>query len=144
MTVIAWDGTTLAADKRADSGGLTRTVTKIRRIGPLLCAGSGDYCQVVAGFSWIESGRNPDEFTAQMRDKDTSPDILVIDGKRILKYERTPYPIEFEDSFFAMGSGRDYAMAVMFLGFGAQRAVEVASALESGCGNGIDLLTTHD
>lgn len=141
MTVIAWDGKTLAADKRATSGGLIRTVTKVRRIGHLLVAGSGDFDMVVAAFAWVEGGRKPEEFTSAMRDKDTSADILVIEEGRIMKYERTPHPMIFEDQHFAMGAGRDYAMAAMYLGSDAREAVAVASALESSCGNGIDTLT---
>ena len=39
MTVIAWDGHTLAADKRSVSGGgIARTVTKIQRHGDCLIA----------------------------------------------------------------------------------------------------------
>lgn len=140
ITVIAWDGKTLAADKRATCAGLIRTATKIRRIGPLLVAGSGDFDMVVAAFVWVEGGRKPEEFTAAMRDKDTSADILVIEEGRVLKYERTPYPMVFEDEHFAMGSGRDYAMAAMYMGGDARTAVLVASALESSCGNGVDTL----
>jgi len=141
MTVIAWDGKTLAGDKRATCAGLIRTVTKILRVGPLLVAGSGDLDMVVAGFVWVEGGRKPEEFTAAMRDRDTSPDILVIEEGRVLKYERTPYPMLFEDKLFAMGSGRDYALAAMYLGCDARKAVEVASEFDAGCGNGVDTLT---
>lgn len=43
MTVIAWDGKTLAADKRVGYGNMHRTTTKIRRVGDALvgCSGSG-------------------------------------------------------------------------------------------------------
>jgi hypothetical protein len=140
VTCIAWDGKLLAADKRASCNGLVRTVTKIRRIGSLLVAGAGDFDMVVQAFAWVEAGRKSEDFSPSMRDKESAVDILVIDGGRILKYERTPHALEFEDAVFAMGSGRDYAMAAMYLGKGAREAVEVACALDSGCGNGIDVL----
>lgn len=43
MTVICWDGKTLAADKRATSVGLARTVTKVQRHGDVLLAMTGDW-----------------------------------------------------------------------------------------------------
>lgn len=144
MTVIAWDGKTLAADKRASCSGLSRTVTKIRRIGDLLVGGSGDFDRVVAMFAWIEAGCKAEDFPAFQRDQDMSADMLVIDGGKVLKYERTPHPITFEDAYFAMGSGRDYALAAMWLGQDARHAVIVASQLDVNCGNGIDTLTLEN
>lgn len=43
-----------------------------------------------------------------------------------------------EDPFVAVGSGRDYAMAVMALGHDATRAVEIAARFDPGTGNGVD------
>jgi len=45
-----------------------------------------------------------------------------------------------EDAFCAMGGGRDYALAAMFLGKSALEAVQVACALDITCGKGIDVL----
>lgn len=44
MTVIAWDGSALAADKRAVSGGgIARACTKIERHGSSLLGITGDW-----------------------------------------------------------------------------------------------------
>lgn len=139
MTVIAWDGRTLAADKQATCSGLIRTVTKIHRFGDLLVAGSGDLDRAEASFLWVKNGRDPDAFPRPASDTDYV-DLLVIEGGRTLKYERTPQPLVFEDAHFAMGSGRDYAIAAMHLGLSARDAVLLASKFDSGCGNGIDTL----
>lgn len=42
MTVIAWDGTTLAADRRACVGSVYRTIHKLHRVGDRLCASAGN------------------------------------------------------------------------------------------------------
>ena len=82
------------------------------------------------------------DFPPSQRDKDDWAGMLVIlRDRRIARYERTPYPVFYEDETFAIGCGRDFALAAMHLGKTAREAVEVAIALDSGCGNGIDALT---
>lgn len=141
MTIIVWDGQTLAADKRAECNGLARTVTKIRRVRGHLVGTSGNAARGVELVAWFERGADPATWP-KYQENDDFVDMLVItpDGK-VLKYERSAYPIHFEDKQFAMGSGRDYAMAVLSLGFYARRAVEVACEHATDCGNGIDTLT---
>lgn len=143
MTVIAWDGTMLAADKRAVYQGLIRTVTKIRRIGDLLVGASGDAAPSVEAMDWVARGRKPDDFPERLGhgEEYSYVDMIVIDAGRILKYESTPFPIEIEDAVIAIGSGRDFALAAMHLGKTACEAVEVACLFEVGCGNGVDVLT---
>lgn len=141
MTVIAWDGKTLAADKRACIGSMIRTTTKIFRVGDCLVGYSGEACFGEQMVAWFKAGAKVDDFPAAQRDKDDWCGLLVIhpDGK-IAKYERTPYPLCFEDGQFAFGSGRDYALAAMYCGKTAAEAVEVTCALDNGCGNGVDTL----
>jgi 20S proteasome alpha/beta subunit len=143
MTCVAWDGVTLAADKQATSSGCAMTVTKIVRTeaGELLAV-SGDFDVGQALMAWYQKGAAPEAFPDN---RDSSGDyrarLLVIDaGPRIRIFESTPHPITFEDRCYAMGSGRDYALAAMHLGRSARKAVEVACALDTGCGNGIDTL----
>ncbi|MES2346268.1 MAG: hypothetical protein V4641_01735 [Pseudomonadota bacterium] len=141
MTVIAWDGKTLAADKRCSYGGMICTVTKIFRAGDLLVGGSGDFPHVLAMVEWVKRGRNADDFPVAQRDKDDWQSVLVIepDGKPLI-YERTPYPVRYEQDCMVLGSGREYARAALYMGATAAEAVSVASALDVSCGNGIDTL----
>lgn len=142
MTVIAWDGKTLAADKRSTYGGMICTVTKIQKVNGLLVGGAGEASFIGAMFEWIKGGRVTAEFPTAQASKDDWQTVLVIelDGSNSL-YERTPHPIRYEQSHIAIGSGREYARAALHLGCNAQEAVAVAVALDSGCGNGIDALT---
>lgn len=142
MTCIAWDGKTLAADKRACVGNMQCTVTKIERINGLLVGGSGDSAFINAMRDWVKRGRDAQTFPQHQRDKDDWQAVLVIeaDGTASL-YERTPFPIRYEQPFIAIGSGREFARAAMHLGKTAREAVEVACALDVNCGNGIDTLT---
>jgi 20S proteasome alpha/beta subunit len=145
MSVIAWDGKMLAADKRALFGTTIRTTTKIFRHGRALLAYAGDASFGEEVRAWWANGADPSKFPESQRDRDDWAGLLVIrmseSGPLIARYERTPYPIYFEDELFSIGSGRELALAAMYLGCDARRAVEVACALDSGCGNGIDTLT---
>lgn len=142
MTIIAWDGKTLAADKRCTNNGLCRTVTKIFRLktGELFgMCGEMSFCTQVK--EWVEAGCIIANYPPAQRDKDDWQPCLVIgrDGRPRV-YERTPYPNTYDNNWCALGSGRDYAAAAMHLGKTAREAVEVASLFNSGCGNGVDTL----
>lgn len=141
MTVIAWDGKTLAADKRACNGtSSSNTVTKIHRWIGGLCGFSGDLDLGMAMVQWLENGADAGSFPARQKTEDSVAFIVVHNGGRVVRYEREPVPLHFENRIQAMGSGRDYALAAMHLGHDARKAVEVACALDCGCGNGIDTL----
>ena len=143
MTVIAWDGKTLAADKRFTSQGLVYTVTKIHRLGELLLGASGDAASAAEAIDWIRRGRRHGDFPERLRSKDCYVDLIVIDNGKILEYENSPFPTEIEDTIMAIGSGRDFALSAMYLGKTAKEAVEIACLFDSGCGNGVDVLTVE-
>ena len=140
MTVIAWDGKTLAADKRACMGSFTYTVTKLYRIGDRIVGFAGS--QALAGRlrAWLEAGADPDTYPDNEAE-DGCYFIAIRGDGTIERYESTGYPIIVEEKFFACGSGREYAMAAMYLGVDARTAVDIASKFDESCGNGIDTLT---
>lgn len=141
MSVIAWDGKRLAADKRACLGTTIRTTTKIFTVYDCLVGYCGEASFGEELLAWFRAGANPAEFPASLRGKDDWAELLVIvPGKIITKYERTPYPLTFHDEYFAIGSGRDFALAAMYCGKTAIEAVKVACLFDSACGNGIDVL----
>ncbi|MBT2300371.1 hypothetical protein J7E70_07825 [Variovorax paradoxus] len=139
MTVIAWDGRLLAADKRTSFGGLHATTQKLHRVGERFVGCAGNTAQIQEMLVWLEKG-DPEKFPATQRSTADCVSMLVIDNGRILQYENTPYPMVIENGFWAIGSGRDFAMAAMHLGKTAEEAVEVACHLDATCGNGIDVL----
>lgn len=143
MTCIAWDGHTLAADKLASMGTIKYTTVKIFRgrdnslIG---YAGNSDFGEQM--LAWWEAGADPEKFPPSQRSESDWAGLIVIrKGHPIWRYERTPHPIKFYDRQFAIGCGREFALATMHPGHDARKAVEVACALDSGCGMGIDTLT---
>lgn len=141
MTVIAWDGKTLAADKRAVLAGFQGgTVTKIHRWPGGLCAFAGDLDIGMQMVAWLRGGARPEEFPKRQADENAASFLVVNADGTTVRYERAPIPLLFENVKQAMGSGRDYALAAMHLGCDARRAVEVACALDQNCGNGIDAI----
>lgn len=146
MSIIVWDGKTLAADKQATNSGLKHTCTKIFKIGGDLVGFSGDLGYIGGMKHWLEAGAEPQAFPDHQKDKDDWVGTLVVkpDG-RILKYERCAYPIDFsQNKFMCIGSGRDFAYGALEMGADAVRAVEVASRYEAFCGLGVDTLTFGD
>jgi hypothetical protein len=142
MTTIAWDGTTLAADKRATTSGMIFTVTKIFRVRGCLVGAAGDFDRIMESIAWFAAGADPAKLPPHHRSNDDFVGLLVIWPNGLIeKYERGPVPYKIESPFFAIGSGRDFAMAAMHMGRNSVEAVEVALALDSGSGNGIDTMT---
>lgn len=150
MTVIAWDGKTLAADRRATLGTLIREKRKVFRAhspqwGIVLAAYAGDADAGEEVLEWFKNGAIPKDFPPLQRDKDSWAGLLIVmpDG-HLWKYERSPQPLEFPPQHFALGSGRDFALMAMHLGKTAAEAVELTSLFDSGCGNGVDTLSYAD
>ena len=140
MTVIAWDGKTLAADRRAVSGGgIVRTVTKIMRHGDALLGITGEWDPGAELREWWIAGADPATFPASARENNAT--LIVVTRERIASYCRGPYPLVIEERRCAWGSGRDFAEAAMYLGKDARLAVEVACVFQSDCGNGLTALT---
>lgn len=144
MTIIVWDGKTLAADKRAVNAGYTGgVVTKIHRWAGGLCAFAGDYDLGMAMVQWLRGGCKLSEYPARQRTEDNATFFVIHRDGRFERYEREPIPLPFENLPQCTGSGRDYAYAAIYMGADARRAVEVACHFDSGCGNGIDTLTLN-
>ncbi|MDR2213955.1 MAG: hypothetical protein LBE21_10075 [Pseudomonadales bacterium] len=141
MTVIAYDGKTVAADKRGIDGcGLVRTVTKIfrRERDGLVAAITGTHAVGLEMYEWWRSNSNDKDFPVSAREDDAS--LIIIGGGRVLVYTVGPQPVTQEEDQVAFGSGRDFALAAMALGKTAVEAVELACRFQSDCGNGIDTL----
>jgi hypothetical protein len=150
MTVIAWDGVRLAADKMASAaGGIGRTCTKIwlhtysnwGRQQQVLLALTGDVDVGLQLREWWKAGADAANFPTAARDDSATLIVISQQGRLIEQYATGPFPFVLEASRAAWGSGRDYAEAVMYLGHPAQEAVRVASVFQGDCGHGIDVLT---
>lgn len=144
MTIIVWDGKTLAADKQSTANGQKIKSTKIFKWKGHLVGGSGTGVLNEAMFQWFKDGADPDKFPDYIEvDSEDDSHLIVITPKgKILNYENNPYPMDFtENGKLAIGCGAPYAYAALSMGADAVRAVEVAIENDTNCGMGIDTLT---
>ena len=142
MTVIAFDGKTLAADKMAESSGHARTVRKIFRIDGHMLAVSGAYSTGMALLAWWAKSQGEDlnDFPKSDSEEMSANLWVVKPNGSIFVYENSPFALPFEDRTFASGCGRDYALGAMAHGADAVEAVRIAIENDIHCGCGIDTL----
>lgn len=142
MSVVVWDGKTLAADKQASNGNLRRRGKKIWRHGDILIAGTGTLTDIEEMRDWILGGMDKEKFPAN--DKRDCTLVVVNRSGTLLRFEDSPFPLCYEEDVFAEGSGRDFAYGAMAMGADAAQAVEIASRYDISCGCGVDTLTFED
>ena len=137
MSVVVWDGTTLAADRLATQDGVKQTATKISSIQ------SGEILAWVGGLEdgrwladWYRRGALPDEWpTWQRREGGGSLANLIVAGRgAVCVYYSLPIPELVEDMFAAWGSGAAVALGAMEMGANSFQAVEAACKWADGCG----------
>lgn len=137
MTTIAWDGTTLAADRQSTWGGtpiVTRKVFKLQAPDGsfILYGGSGNSIQLGAFHRWVTGLSRDMPFINDCQFMMIDPQCRVWIAQNNMDWHRIRVPR------WAMGSGADYALGAMEHGATANEAVRVASRLDTGTGMGID------
>ncbi len=139
MTVLAFDGKCVAADRQGEVGGLCGRVTKIHRVGDLIAGYIGGAAHGLTLVEWLKAGHDPATYPRE-RDGEARGVLLVFGRGIIRRYEDFPIPVEIDESIWAAGSGGDLAMGALAAGADARRAVEIASRYDAACGLGIDVL----
>jgi len=141
MTVIAWDGHVLAADKFAVQEGLCRVCTKIVKWDGHLLAGAGPLTSILAMHAWFKAGARPEDVPVSQTKGDDWCDYLVIfPDKSIQRFENSAHAMTVEEDQIAIGNGAKYAYGAMAAGATAVKAVEIACRYAEGCGGGVDIL----
>lgn len=139
MTVIAWDGKILAADKQGTWSNLIRSCTKIFKLDDGRIAafcGSVGACHEL--LEWVKKGCHKKDYPQDLQDSEQWANIIIVENGQIKFSDRRPYFIPIEDSIAAWGVGADFAIGAMEAGANAIRAIKIASKWSEGCGNGID------
>ncbi len=121
-------------------GGSKHSTTKIHKINGELFATSGCMSIGVARLEWARAGMDAETYPRSTCDDEWGQVLRITSDRRILLYNINGWPMHFEVPRYAIGSGTDFALAAMYLGHSAVEAVEVASALCTDCGMGIDTL----
>lgn len=144
MTVIVWDGTTLAADRLAVSQSHVFSITKIARIGGLLVGVAGTGSKIREFQDWLGSPRAPERYPRHDNEHHYFTAIVIGREGFIHRYESSPVPMVVEDPVHVIGVGRDFARAALHCGKTAKEAVEITNLYSADCGGGVDTLTFED
>lgn len=144
MSIIVWNGSTIAADRQGTCADMKVTLRKIRVLkSGVVLAWTGAQEQGIALVGWYEAGADRDKWPAFQKGENWTQ-LIVADANGADLYEREPEPQMVHDEFMAWGSGRDFAMGALAMGADAKTAVEIASRFNVNCGLGCDVITLHD
>jgi len=137
MTVIAWDGKTLAADKQSVSNGKRSLAQKIIIEKGIIFAISGCIEHFQPLREWYLNGCDVEKYP-KFQTTDSWSRLVVVENKVCYWFESQPYKVQVLDEFTAFGSGRDYALGAMAMGADAEKAVLIANMFDIDCGFGVD------
>jgi ATP-dependent protease HslVU (ClpYQ) peptidase subunit len=140
MTTVAYDGKFMASDTLAvDYWGLKEVCnTKILCVGNFAVGCAGSSGQIEAWWQFLLKRYNDEPcfddvmkygYPSYKKDDDDPSLMLVCDGT-IARHATGVFTI-CDRPFFAIGSGRDYALAAMHCGKSAREAVLVASVFDN-------------
>jgi ATP-dependent protease HslVU (ClpYQ) peptidase subunit len=128
----------MAADRKVVDGDTNYHTRKICRIGQSLVGAAGDNSAIVKFFRWLEKhgrGKQP-TFTEE---EDFEGMVLTPSG--LFVYDKSCQPDEVVDSFYAIGSGKQAALAAMHMGASPTQAVEIACLVDNSSGGPVDTLS---
>jgi len=142
MTVVAWDGAVLAADRMMPMGSVVYSVCKIRVVSSgIVLAATGDAVTCNLLMEWYEAGADRDQYPRPAK-PDMEADLIVAKPDGTLWHScGGPTFDEIKQNFAAFGMGAGVAVGAMAAGANAVRAVQIASEHASGCGGGYDAQT---
>ncbi len=136
MTVIVWDGKTLATDAgAADETAMWKTI-KAWRYGEVILSGAGPLASILAVRAWYMAGAVPNEFPSVQQTPQFCH-FVVVTAEGLFRYEQSPHPIQHGFEPCAFGVGKDFAFGALAMGADARRAVEIANEHSPYCGMGV-------
>lgn len=137
MSVIAYDGKTLASDCMGVISGRMVTAHKmIKKDCGIVLAWTGIQEHGMGMAEWYIEGCNIDKFP-KFQEGDDWVRLLVYDNGILGYYEQYPILQVVNDKIAAWGCGGDYAMGAMTAGKTAVEAAEIACELSPYCGKGV-------
>ena len=143
MSVVVWDGQSLAADRACIVNGSMHTQQKIFQCEHKVVAFVGTHENGLGLLEWVRKGSHEAQWPIGQTTEEWT--VLIVadpfDPKSIYYYERLPikqYPDCSVRNFFAWGAGKDYALGALSMGASAAAAVTIASEFSIHCGFGVD------
>lgn len=144
MSIIIWDGKTIAADKQMTGNGIIHVATKIFKVNDKeVVAFNGALDQAYVLFEWYKNGCVKDDWP-DFQSSDEWTGMVVATQNTLQVYQRYYLPITYEDKYLTFGAGREIALGALSMGADAIKAVKIVCLHESSCGCGIDAYTFVD
>jgi hypothetical protein len=147
MTVIAWDGKSLAADKRIVWGSFAYVGVKLSTFGNWSWATSGDLrdCQEFDKWFKLPEKERKTCWPFANDDDEAKHELCAlcvnhITGEALVWDQTSPIPEKLYCPYYAIGSGKQFALAFLSLGKSAEEAVLETSKLCHECGHGVDVV----
>lgn len=126
MTTIAWDGKTLAADRRVSYNSISdASRTKISKTDKGLCGAAGTSSIAAAFQRWFIAGEEGEVPPLAKDGEQATGFIIRPDGRRFM-YDSYGY-YEVDCGPFALGTGYEIALGAMTAGCDAVGAVAAAA-----------------
>ena len=145
MTVIAWDGQTLAVDSMFTRGDLITYMDKLWMFEGdgwnSFVAGCGSSIGLSAVTRWYSEGCVISQFPYEESLSEDAALIVLTDDGQLLEYNGSPYAIERPTLPMAWGCGCDIAVGAMSQGANAIEAVKAACIHNAACGGDISYAT---
>jgi len=139
VTIVVWDGATLAVDRGVTDGYTMWEQDKAWRLGNAVLTGVGNMTLVLAMRNWYVAGRDASKFPTEQTLPDRWCEFIVATPDGLFRYERSPIPIEHGKNKCAFGYGKDFAYGALAMGATAEQAVSIANKFSPHCGMGVDV-----
>jgi ATP-dependent protease HslVU (ClpYQ) peptidase subunit len=149
MTTIAYDGYDLACDSLGVDPWNTRETTDKVYIGEGFLIGcAGPYAKIIKWYRSLDKALTYDElvktgYPTWDHEKDGPGIILVNRSTGAFTRNMCEIFIPASYPYWAIGSGRDYALAAMRLGKTAEEAIEVAKFFDNDTGGDTHVYETR-
>lgn len=145
MTTIAFDGTTLAADRGSWSGGMHQSVKKVHRVTApdgraFLVALMGEGAFAARVLRWMRGEiDHPGLCLDENKERDCA--VVVDEQRRVwrLSAYRLEY-VEYPDLLHSAGAGQEFAMGALMAGADAIQAISITSKVSDYAARGVDFV----
>lgn len=138
MSIVAWDGNTIAADRQGTINETRATLKKLVKVGDVVIGWVGTQTNGLIMMRWFLAGADLTKFPEISNDPDTCSRLVIASKKGLISFEGSSESMNFLDKKQAFGSGMDLALGAMAMGADAIQAVKVACKYDIHCGMGID------
>jgi len=137
MSVIVWDGLSLAVDNGATDGFSMWEADKVWVHKGEFLTGTGTVSTILEMRDWYKNGSNSLLFPFAQRIPESMCNFIVVNEAGLHRYERTHVPIDHGFKICAFGQGKDFAYGALAMGATAEQAATIANKFSVHCGMGV-------